>query len=391
LEDKPIRARRPTLIHRARKWARRHKPVIATAAVFGVLVLVLAVLGLLISNFLITNEKNQKEAALGEKLKALAAAEANEKAATEKEQIAKKEKDRAQEQERIARHRFYAAQMNLAQQAWQAGYKARVLELLESQRPKFDEEDPRGFEWYYLWRLCHQGLRFRLRGHHFQVRCLAFSPDGKTLVSGAETVKLWDMATGQERATLNAAENLVWSLAFSPDGKTLATGNYDAIVKLWDVATCQERAALKEPGADRGVAFSPDGTLLALGLANTVTLLDSRTWQKKAAIDFTLHEQGGGGGVITLAFSPDGKAIAAGLGDHTARLVTFDGQTIRESARFMTEAWGPRVAFSPDGKTLAIGTSPLKLWHVATGTVRASFPGCVEVQSMGCGHWNGAG
>ena len=51
--------------------------------------------------------------------------------------------------------------MNLAQHAWEAGGIRRVLELLEQHRPKPGESDLRGFEWYYLDRLCHAGCSSR--------------------------------------------------------------------------------------------------------------------------------------------------------------------------------------------------------------------------------------
>jgi serine/threonine protein kinase len=187
LDDKPIRARRPTPVQRFRKWTRRHPGAVRIgAAAFGVLLLALAV-----SNVLITRLSNEKDhairekddalrdkgAALIEKDDALAKAEKQSKLAFEKQKLAEK-------QESIARRRYYAAQMNLAMQAWEAGNPARVLELLEGQRPKFGQEDLRSFEWYYLWRLCNAGCRLRLRCDSGWVSSVAFSPDGKTLASG---------------------------------------------------------------------------------------------------------------------------------------------------------------------------------------------------------------
>src|SRR5262245_66239458 len=80
------------------------------------------------------------------------------------------------------------------------------------------------------------------------------------------TVKLWDVATRQELATLSGHVDWVYSVAFSPDGKTLASGSRDQTVKLWDVATCQELATLSGHTSLVGsVGFSPDGKNHAYG------------------------------------------------------------------------------------------------------------------------------
>src|SRR5262249_46944674 len=73
---------------------------------------------------------------------------------------------------------------------------------------------------------------------------LAFSPDGKILAAGyddeagrdQETLKLWDVATGQPLTTLAGHRGTVIDLAFAPGGKLLATASYDKTVKLWNVA-----------------------------------------------------------------------------------------------------------------------------------------------------------
>jgi WD40 repeat protein len=77
-----------------------------------------------------------------------------------------------------------------------------------------------------------------LKGHKNTITCLAFVPDGRTLLSGAKdgTVLVWDLAARKVRATLPGHKDMVTAVAVSPDGQTLATGGIDRNVTLWDVA-----------------------------------------------------------------------------------------------------------------------------------------------------------
>jgi WD40 repeat protein len=74
------------------------------------------------------------------------------------------------------------------------------------------------------------------------VYSLAFSPDGKALASGSadRAVKLWDVASGKETATLKGRhEKAVCFVRFTEDGKALIAASYDGVVERWDVATGQ--------------------------------------------------------------------------------------------------------------------------------------------------------
>ena len=97
---------------------------------------------------------------------------------------------------------------------------------------------------------------------------LAFSPDGKLLATAHDdnNARLWEIPSGNLKATLKGHANSVMGVTFSPDGKTLATGSYDRKVKLWNIATQQEVATLEPlPGSCLTLRFSPDGRTLAAG------------------------------------------------------------------------------------------------------------------------------
>ena len=86
------------------------------------------------------------------------------------------------------------------------------------------------------------------------------------LASGGkdETVQLWDVATGQVKATFTEHTDSAHSIMFSPDGTTLASGSWDKTVRLWDVATGQLKETLEgHTDGVNSIAFSPDGTTLA--------------------------------------------------------------------------------------------------------------------------------
>src|SRR5262249_4219631 len=144
------------------------------------------------------------------------------------------------------RSTLYAAHMNLAQHAWDAGGAGRVRELLEQHRPKPGEPDLRGFEWHYLLRLCNSDL-LTLPGHTDTVSGSAYSPAGKRLASASrdKTGKVWAAQTGQELLSLKGHTEAVNSVTYSPDGKRLAGASDDKTVKVWDAQTGQELLTLK--------------------------------------------------------------------------------------------------------------------------------------------------
>jgi WD40 repeat protein/serine/threonine protein kinase len=160
-----------------------------------------------------------------------------------------------------------------------------------------------------------------------RVDCLAFSPDGRRVVSGdAGTfvagqghsskgrIVMWDAQTGHAVQCWVAHAGRVQTLAFSPDGRTLASAafNEEKGLRLWDAATGELQHALQPPPATTVVAFSPDGRrLAAAGYEGTVQLWDPATGQdiltlRGPAPQMSEHDAND----THIAFSPDGASLA---------------------------------------------------------------------------------
>lgn len=95
---------------------------------------------------------------------------------------------------------------------------------------------------------------------------IAFAPDGHSLVTcstGGNEARIWEFPSGRFIAALKGHVGGMTQVAYSPDGKTLATGAYDGRIKLWNIATLQEVATLPHRGTINALRFSPDGNTLA--------------------------------------------------------------------------------------------------------------------------------
>lgn len=251
----------------------------------------------------------------------------------------------------------------------------------------------------------------RYEGHSDGVMVVAFSPDGKRILSGGAcygdrdpTVRLWDVATGKELLKLEGHTEGVYSLAFLPGGMKAVSGSHDGTVRIWDLETGKELQRYEgHEGTVYGLDVTRDGKwLLTGGEDSTVRLWDLETG--KEIRRFAGHE----GKVRAVAFSADGKQAVSGtvIGDATVRI--WDVETGNEVSKYTVAGvpdrnrkrtgllktgggfggialggFGPfpfaeepggiaSVAFSPDGKLVLAGCmdNVLRIFELGTGKER---------------------
>jgi WD40 repeat protein/serine/threonine protein kinase len=430
LEDRPIRAKRPTLSQRAAKWARRHTAVVYSA----LLLLALAVVGLSAGIVLLGREQART----------------------------------AQTAENL-RRRDYVQRVNLALREIQDDGNIALADSLLDDCPA----DLRGWEWDYVKRQAHLD-RLTYRGHlrrppgaanrpdgsrHAKdyraspsIACVAVSVDGKWTASGTgppydlahdtdrSEISLWDIETGLERRRIGGLIGAVQAVAISPDDKLLAAagGYYEpergGWLGLWD-ATSGKPLPLPTGTVSgmtgNGVGFSPDGKWLAVGYGSymggrsgrlmLIELATGQTWTPPHPPDFgitglafcdhedrsllaasgsrgievwdwkartlarefasqvtSLHDgiSGHYGSVLSVAFDHDGRKIASGGFDRTVRLWELTADKVPRTL-YGHKGYALGVAISPDGTLVSsVGEDrSVRLWAVATGRELAKFNG----------------
>ncbi|EPX72766.1 transcriptional corepressor Tup11 [Schizosaccharomyces octosporus yFS286] len=208
------------------------------------------------------------------------------------------------------------------------------------------------------------------------VRTIAFSPDGKYLVTGTEDrqIKLWDLATQKVRFLFSGHEQDIYSLDFSHNGRFIVSGSGDHTARLWDVETGQCILKLEIENGVTAIAISPNDQYIAVGSLDQII----RVW----SVSGTLVErlEGHKESVYSIAFSPDSKILVSGSLDKTIKVwelqfpqsvglsaIKPDGvckATYHGHSDFVLS-----VAVSPDNRWALSGSKDrsIQFWDLQTG------------------------
>ncbi len=268
----------------------------------------------------------------------------------------------------------------------------------------------------------------KLQGHADDVYCLAFSADGKTLVSGSAdlTISIWDVETGtrldslkghtqrircvefspvmqtvlasgggqvadgelklwnlKERkliADLPVGDTEVISLDFSADGMTLFTAGWSRFINMWDVIATRAGGTIRGSLSEmvRHVAVSPDGKLIANNGKGSIVYLRELAKVREGTerpTDGILQILSDHKDRITsLKFSHDTRWLATGSAD--CSVMIWDTTEKQRIAHLEGHAGAVNcVAFSPQDQLLASGSmdveQPLKVWEIPSGRLVA--------------------
>jgi WD40 repeat protein/tetratricopeptide (TPR) repeat protein len=210
--------------------------------------------------------------------------------------------------------------------------------------------------------------------------CAAFSPDGQTIVTGGgdfaiRTIddeggdplpnmgeaRLWEARTGKPIRELASQRSLVLAVAFSPDGRTVVTGSYDRMARLYDAASGEPLGQpIAHPTWISALAFCPDGRTLLLSGLSSSRLWDVQTHQP-VGDPFPQLES-----AVGLAFDAAGQRVVIASSEGTVRIWLLRagrslGLPLPHAGRVQL------VAVSADGKTILTSSPEMQRWEAAAG------------------------
>lgn len=217
-----------------------------------------------------------------------------------------------------------------------------------------------------------------LKGHVSSVRSCDISTDGTFIASGSldKTIKLWDIASGQERITMRGHTDAISDCKISLDDTFVVSAGADNTVRIWDTQTGTERAKLMGHTSHvNGCAISPDNTfIVSASWDKTLKIWDAETGMERATL------KGHDDGIMACSISPDNAFILSASQDGTLKI--WDSSTGKEKKTLTGHTadplgWVSGCVISPD-LTFFVSSGwdgTLKIWDSETGKVRFTLKG----------------
>jgi len=222
---------------------------------------------------------------------------------------------------------------------------------------------------------------YRFRGGG---RIVALDPDGKHVVasSGDGVLRVFETATGNQKAVLADPQERLSSVAFSADGSRVASGGQKGVLAIWEFPRAKRWRTLEgHHGEIATVAFAPDGRLLVSAGEDGVV----RVWDlTRGKLLHTLI--GHRGWVRSVAFSRDGKRLFSGGEDGTFRVWSPEEGKLLEVHGAEARVEITAMAVSPDGSVLAVveeGGAGVRLWDLQKGQPLRVLDGIPYVLAVG--------
>ena len=205
-----------------------------------------------------------------------------------------------------------------------------------------------------------------LNGHRKCVSSIVLNADSSQIVSGSydRTIRIWDFSSGECLRTLQGHEDSVSAIALSSNGKHLFSGSWDKTIRIWDILTGECLRTLQgHEDSVSAMALSSDGKHIFSGSWDkTIRIWDISTGECVRVI------KTGRGGIRDLALSTDGKFIFSACMLHN--ISVFDCKK-GKCIRVLTGHTAPvsSIACSADGTIVVSGSwdQTVRIWNFGTG------------------------
>ena len=209
-------------------------------------------------------------------------------------------------------------------------------------------------------------LSYTLSGHFKAILAVAITPDGQRAVSASSdnTLKVWDLSSGEEAHTLSGHSKAILAVAITSDGQQAISASSDNTLKVWDLSSDEEAHTLSgHSKAILAVAITPDGQQ-AVSASNDNTLKVWNLSSGEEAHTLSGHSKA----ILAVAITPDGQRAVSASSDNTLKVWNLssgeEAHTLSGHSRVVNA-----VAITPDGQRAVSASSDntLKVWDLSSG------------------------